>query len=31
MDDTLKTRRIEYLNVGTWLLFAPHQNFWLRA
>jgi len=32
MDDTLKTRGIIYLNVVTWLLFAPpYQNFWLRA
>jgi len=32
MDDALKTRGIEYLNVETGLLFAPHyKNFLLRA
>ena len=32
MDDTLKTRGLIYLNVETWLLFAPpYQNCWLRA
>ena len=32
MDVALKTRGIIYLNVETWLLFAPpYQNFWLRA
>jgi len=31
MDDALKTRGNIYLNVETWLLFAPsNQNFWLR-
>jgi len=27
----LKTRGIKYSHVETWLLFAPSQNFWLRA
>jgi len=27
MDDALKTRGIEYLNVETWLLFAPLSEF----
>jgi len=28
----VKTRGIKYLNVETWILFAPpYQNFWLRA
>jgi len=31
MDDTLKTRGIEYLNEERWLLFAAYQNIWLRA
>jgi len=31
MDYALKTRAIINLNVETWLLFAPYQNFWLRA
>ena len=31
MDDILKTRGITYLNVETWVLFAPYKNFWLRA
>jgi len=30
--DASKSRDIIYLNVETWLLFAPpHQNFWLGA
>ena len=31
MGDALKTWGIIYLNVETWLLLAPYQNFWLRA
>jgi len=32
MDDILKTKGIIYLNVESWLLFAPpNQNFWLRT
>jgi len=33
MDDALKTRGIIYLNIETWLLFAPppYKNLWLRA
>jgi len=31
MDDALKTRGITYSNIEIRVLFAPHQNFWLRA
>jgi len=27
----VKTRGVKYFNVETWILFAPYQNFWLRA
>jgi len=31
VDNASKTWGIIYLNVETPLLFAPYQNFWLRA
>jgi len=31
MDDASNTRGIKYLNVDTWLLFPPYENFWLRT
>jgi len=27
MDDASNTRGIKYLNVDTWLLFPPYENF----
>jgi len=31
MDDASSTRGITYLNVDTWLLLSPYENFWLYA